>query len=233
MKDSEVDVEASGNWMARPARVQAKRQALESLPGLRQDYEEALAARWGAIFVSGEPAAVATFCKEASEKGPAVVVDAQQFYKALAAMVEPAMRKDRSFEPSQFAHLLSNFEHEVKALNIQGAPVIRYRGAKILADEAAVAEHIRELVNQQDGLPVVAAAMRRQITGEAFKMRYQRSALPVIVTGADSNEIAGLTPLFGGRVTSVVLEGEVTDETIQNAFQKLKTHYEKNKGISA
>lgn len=225
--EAEADIDSVGLWTARPGREMAKRQAQAELPNIVREYESALAERWGAMLVSSDD--VERVAKFVEIAGPsAAVVDIRDFYKQLASVIEPVMRRDRQFEPSQFAHLLSQFERVVKQLGVNGAPVLRYTGAPILSDEAALAEHIRGLVNQQDGSRVVLAWIRRAIADAAFAMGYQRAALPVVVLGATENEHAGLKTLFDGRVVAVVLDAPVDDAVVAEAFQALKkNHYEK------
>jgi hypothetical protein len=213
-------------WATLPGRTMAKRQAEAKLPEALKAYENAIAKRWGAIVVHGPPALVTEFAKVAADQGPAAVASTSQVYKDLAAEIEPVMRSDRSFEASQFAHLSSAFEQLVKRLGVRGSPMLRYTGNPILADRAALEEHIASLLDTAEAGPVLAAALRETIAKAALEMRYSRNVLPVVVTGTSSTDLPAVVALFGERLVEVTLEKEVTPEVVEGAFKDLKQKYQ-------
>ena len=212
-----------------PGRETARRIARTALEPARTAYVDALAQRWGAIFLSGPQESQGQFAALASELGPAVVVGARDLYRQLAGAIEGSMRTDRLVEPGQFSHLTAAFERVAKDLGAAHlAPVLKFKNGSVAKTPEALAGYVRQTIVESRGTGIVVAFFRRLIGQKATEIRYQSSVLPVIVTEADGVDLEVLSPLFGGRVVSVEISPEPLGEnTVMDGLKALRAIYKK------
>lgn len=214
------------SFKTRPAHELAQQNARTRWDEVKQLYAKLISERWGAIFVAGEDEPVKAFASIAQEKGPAVVVDLGKLWAEVADIVEPTLRKDRVFEPTQFSYAQ-------RAVTVIGSrlgakvPALRYRDGWVIRTRKALEERLASLISETGG-PLVSAYVRDAAVSTALKIGYHKSVLPVVVLGLVPGEaVRELAAIFGNRVATATMTEPVEEKQVEEAFGDLKKKYPK------
>lgn len=214
-------------YASRPGREMARNKARAELPAALAAYESELAANWGAILLDGAPDLVEQFAKMARDLGPAVVADASVPYAKIGAAIWATSRRDRKFEPSQFAAMRSAAEDIAAQLKIR-APELVYRAGIITRTPDAAALTARAAVVLADRGAMTAASVRQQASEAALASRYSKKVLVVVVTKTGEGvERQALAELFGQRLVTIRVT-ETNEDAVVQAFNQLKKHYKRS-----
>lgn len=211
---------------AMPGHLMRKREAEGKLEVLRAEYISILKRGLGAIFLNGTDEQASDFKAISGES--AVYVQVDGLYSALTDAVDGTMRKDRMFEPQNFAHLDTAL---ARMASDQGftAPRLAYKRAKIVGNRSALLDYIRDTVRDADKDKTNIEVITKSIAKQALERGFTGKSLPVVLTGSTKSETAALKSLFSGRVVVIDLPADqkVTQETVSSAFSELKKSFKK------
>jgi len=214
------------NSRALPGFYIRKKEAENKLVDLKIEYLNILKRGLGGIFLSATESQIKDFKKIAGDT--AVFVEVDGLYQHLTDAVEPTMRKDRMFEPQNFAHLdtaIARFAAESEV----SAPRLTYRRSKVVGTRDALVDYIRDTVRSADSDKTNMALVTKSITQQALERGFTGRSLPVVLTGATKYEMAAFKPLFSGRAVTAAfpVDHVVTQENVMDVFSELKKQFKK------
>lgn len=212
----------------RAAHEAARREALDRIAQLTDAYTAAIKARQAAIFVNGSTWATEEFVGLAAQEASVISLKADALYRTLAEEVEPAMRRDRLFEPDQFARLMSALTSLGRDIKAETLPRLNFESGVILHTFDDLVAFIRDAIREKVGDELNLLFLQNKISETALKIRYQQNVVPVVLTGATEAEVSGLSALFENRKVEVKLDEEVTKETVTQALSALKNKLKNN-----
>lgn len=227
-KRANVDLDAT-DPRTRPGREVAKREAKERFAEERSQYWRTLQKGLCAVFLTGTRENQLQFVDQLPDDAPAgyLVVEADLVYREIARDVDASMRTDRMFEPAQFARMVSGIMTLCRDLGLSEAPNPHYADGFMLKTHEDVVRHVRKLVRDCCGDQLNTHYLAKVLTDRAWEIRYSDDVVPVIVLGADSSEIEGLSEFFNHRTVKF----EVTSNqqnAVAKAFNVLKSKLRKS-----
>ena len=223
MNLDDIPSNTRGGWSASIAA------AKERLPGVQARYKDSLLQNAVAIFVSGDKAKVAEFTSLIRSENEGLVVDANALYDRLARDVTMTLPDNRGIEwgitQTHKLHLsLQEVMHEV---GLRELPMPSNGTAPFVNGYDDVLENVKGLMRAAVGGTLNKLYLEKDLIGEAMKIRYTSSMVPVIVTGADQAEIYDLSRVFGRGSTDVA----IPDGTLVDKEFLVKTFKEINKKL--
>lgn len=201
------------------------------LETLKNKYAEGVLTNGVAIFLYGPADKAEQFTAKVTELGGAVVVDGSEMYKRIAAVVEPAIGRDRRFGTTQAAimhRVLGEVSNEVK---VWLSRAIKLPAEVILPDAAATLTFVRNAVRGTAGDELNAQYLKVALAREALKIRYKDPVVPVLITNTTSEEAFGLGLLFGKGRANVELNetDEINEEFVKKTFKNIQKNLKNNK----
>ncbi|CAB4127287.1 hypothetical protein UFOVP75_121 [uncultured Caudovirales phage] len=211
------------DWRSRPGHEAAQRNARNALPALKAQYEEILMKNAVAVVVNATPAKTADFAQESL--GLAPIGDLAGVYRSFAAEVEPAMRTDRLFQPTQFARLAREIQLKCAELGLDTAPSLKYKDGASPKTIEDLAVYIQKLVEEIDGTKLAQVHTRKDVSLQAHRIGFDKDVLPVFFLNPSAEDMNTLTLMFKERIAKISLKNEVTKETVSKVIDQIQEKF--------
>lgn len=194
-----------------PALQMRQREAQDRMATLTKEYGDALLKQGFAIFTKGDLENQGLFAAVAKNEVEIMAVPADGLYQFIADEVEPGLGGRREFGISQLAILVRTLTLITVNHGLDELPTPNIDGLVVCQTREDLVALVRKLIRGSSGDTLNQAWIRREVTKQGLQARYARERVPVILTGAQDDEIEGLKNLFPSGLS---FEVEATEENI-------------------
>lgn len=222
-----------------------KRQAIESLKRLKEEYSKDLMRSAVFIIVSGSSRE--EFTKLATEKYGCFSEDPELFYKDLAGRIPEAIYKGKDDVGNMFDILGRHLEDKAMELNIIGYPqlIFKQQYRRAIKTKGEFVALIKRAINEQVGTEVVGIQTVRSIVDSAIERGHDAKVTPIILETSDDElvkemvrDLERLTPrvflVLSGK-SSKTLKGlgdsltvkEANEESVEKTLLTIKSSLKK------
>lgn len=216
----------------RPGIEIAKRQATDDLVKLKKEYSSTFKATAKAMFLTGTLENQKEFAEIAEVEGDTITVDGTALYKRIATKIMPTIGGDKQFGVTQSYIFLLEIQDIMRELGIEEwvAPV--NTKPSTVSNEEDMHLLTVHLIQQFGGIRILAGYLEKLAIDKAIDKRYNKSVVPVVITGLTSEEQLALNGLFTGHNVIVELPDgkQVDNDTVIKAFNQLKKKKLETKG---
>lgn len=209
-------------WQTKASMANAKREAEDQLPKLRDAYVRKVRSNTLGMYVFGDPKSVERFCAIAAEEGLASL-DAERVYARFAARIMPTIGTSREFGPTQLGGLirvLDDFAKET-GLRFRGTPSIKDI-VTIASTEECVA-YIKRLLHETFDDEMVRVVLDRELSDAAIAKKHVQGIFAATVKGCSNREMASTASLFTNALPiEVGAVEEVNKEYVLDKLQAVR-----------
>lgn len=226
-------------WSAKtlPGMQARQNEARVEVEKLVKEYQQVVREAALLIFTEGKAEHQTAFHQVAVESDTAIGISVETLYDQLATEIEATFGErfgdgQRIFGTTQLIRLfdkLSVLNLEFGMYTLPMPPAFDVYTCKTHEDTVNV---VRNLVRSTVGDKLNAAFLEREITKMALKIRYSRTVMPVVLTGATKDELNTLPKaLFNGRSFTVPVNAENTESAtaVMEVFAEIQKKLKKQK----
>lgn len=206
-KTADVDLDSLPIRL-RPSHEIAAREAKDSLPDLRAEYQDRLLATATAFIVSGPASSQEQFADLVETNSGAVVISVKQLHAELAAKIFPSIGHTREFTVDHIAMLndmIWKLRHKLGVVRDPRFPnITSLEGVK---SEAELTDYIKRLMGpDMGGLDLNTLYIADALTAVALAKRFVGKTLPVVIINGDAADNEAIKAKFAFS-TDVDLNG--------------------------
>ncbi len=194
---------------------------------LRRLYGVEVCKNSAAIFLFGSKEKVVEFSELAIDEKEGFVVDANALYARLAHQVMVTLPDNRAIEwaVAQTYRLHTTIQEVMHEMGIAELPMPDRTEAPVVKTMEEVTAHIRKIVRAACGDSLNKLYVEEQLIKQAIEIRYTGVVVPVVVTGAEENEVYDLGRMFGQGAKAIYLTDDVeaSVETLREYLDSANT----------
>jgi hypothetical protein len=179
----------------RPGKTGAQQEAKLNLPALENQYLYYLQEAALVMILRGDDVSQKGFAEIAAQEGNTITLDAGALYRKLSEGVEESLGYSREFGVTQISQVVDSIRDICLEIGIRETDRPRHMEQVVVLRQADIEAHVRKIVRASDNGFLNNMFMSRELLTQALAKRYTQAVVPVVIVGAEEEEIEALKQL--------------------------------------